>query len=331
MKTKFIIATLFISLLSSCQNKTTTIMQNPEITAKNIVNKLVSEVKHYNYEPMYYLTFRQNSCFSEIFINDIPVYKNFNQESSGRTLEINNYILKSGVQKVTFRLYPAGKIGSADFSTLVSDTEMNIEIEESDNDKKEQEGKKIMSYSTPLTTTINEYGNPISKFEGTNKTYYEASFTFNATVPYEIKDFENSEDLRKFDKDILEKKLLAEYNKTKEIYQNKDYDGIAKISYDNLKNQFVTKYETREYITDAWEMLMDAYKLSTFEMQPVENYKMVFFADGKLVALMQNSKDSRVRGNSILWAKFERGEGVETLFCNRYFYIPKGKTEFEIY
>jgi hypothetical protein len=66
-------------------------------------------------------------------------------------------------------------------------------------------------------------------------------------------------------------------------------------------------------------------------MQPIENYKMIFFADGKLVALMQDSKDPRVRGNTSLWAKFNRGEGVETLFCKSYFYIPKGETEFKIY
>jgi hypothetical protein len=188
--------------------------------------------------------------------------------------------------------------------------------------------KKIASYITPLVIT-KEYEE--GKFEFAGKTYYEASFTFEAKIPYEVEGFENARDLREWDKEILHKKLLQEYNKIKEIYQKKDYRNIARISYDNLKNQFVSEYQDRKYIDDVWTMLMDAYKLPTFEMQPIENYKVVFLADGKLVALMQNTKDSRVRGNTSLWAKFDRGEGIETLFCNRYFYIPKGEAEFEVY
>ncbi len=313
------------------QNKTQPIMQNPEITEKNIVNKLYSNVKRYDYEPMYYLTYVQNVCFSEILVNDILVNKNFQEIGDGATIPINNCIFKSGIQKVTFRLYPVGENKGFNFPTLINDTDMKIEVTESDNNKRNEDGKRIANYITPLITFKNAADYEKTKFEGSGKTYYEASFTFNATIPYKVEGFENARDLREWDAAILYKKLLQEYNKVKAIYQNKDYDNIARISYNNLRNQFISEYQNREYINEVWEMLMEAYKLPTFEMQPIENYKMVFFADGKLVALMQDSKDSRVRGNSSLWAKFNRGEGIETLFCNRYFYIPKGETEFKIY
>jgi len=327
---------LFFSLLMVCfcgcsQNKTETIMQNPEITEKNIVNKLSSEVRRYDYEPMYYLSYEQISCFSEILVNDIPVNENFQKGSRGATFEINNFIFKSGIQKVTFRLYPAGKIDIRDFSTLVDDTKMKIEITEADNKNRNTKDKEITSYLTPITTFKDNDGYERTKFEGSGKDYYEASFTFNATIPYKVEGFENAFDLRELDKEILLKKLISEYNKVKDIYQNKEYDNIAKTSYDALRNQVVSEYQNREYVNDVWNMLMEVYKQPTFEMQPIENYKMIFFADGKLVALMQDSKDPRVRGNTSLWAKFNRGEGVETLFCNSYFYIPKGETEFKIY
>ena len=108
-------------------------MQNPEITEKNIVDKLASNIKHYDYEPMYYLTYVQNVCYSEILVNDIPVNKNFQEIGDGGTVPINNCIFKSGIQKVTFRLYPVGKNKDFDFPTLVDNTEMKIEVEESDN------------------------------------------------------------------------------------------------------------------------------------------------------------------------------------------------------
>ncbi len=327
---------LFFSLLMVCfcgcsQNKTETIMQNPEITEKNIVNKLSSEVKHYDYEPMYYLSYEQISCFSEILVNDIPVNENFQKSSRGATFEINNCIFKNGIQKVTFRLYPAGKRDIRDFSTLVDDTKMKIEIIEADNKNSDAKDKEIASYLTPIITFMDNESYEKTKFEGSGKNYYEASFTFNATIPYKVEGFESAQDLREWKKETLLKKLVSEYNDIKDIYQNKDYDNIARISYDNLKNQVISKYLSREYVNDVWNMLMEVYRQPTFEMQPIEDYKLVFFAEGRLVALMQNSKDPRVRGNSVLWAKFNRGEGIETLFCNRYFYIPKGETELKIY
>ncbi|AXB56063.1 hypothetical protein HYN86_05390 [Flavobacterium fluviale] len=308
----------------------TKVMQNPEITEKNFINKLSSEVKRYDYEPLYYLSYEQNSCFSEI-INDIPVNVNFQKESRGETFEINNFIFKSGTQKVTIRLYPAGKMGSADFSTLMSDTDMKIEITEADNKNRNAKDKEIATYITPLDLKVDVEGYQTSKFKFTGKHYFEANFTFEAKVPYKVKGFDNAQDLREWNKETLLKKLVSEYNEVKNIYQNKEYDNIAKTSYDGLRNQFVAEYQNREHINDVWNMLMEVYKQPTFEMQQIEDYKLMFFAEGRLVALMQNSKAPRVRGNTVLWAKFNRGEGIETLFCNSYFYISKGETEFKIY
>lgn len=300
------------------QNKTETIIQNSEITEKNIVSKLANNISYYDYEPLYQLMITNNWCSSEILVNDILVYKNFQSPLAGPTVDINNFIFKSGTQKVTLRLYPVGKYQDENIDAFISETGMSISVIEFN--KRTEKDTEIVKYVTPKKEGRND------PFIGIGKTYYEANFTFNAKIPYKVEGFENARDLREWDKETLLKKLLLEYNEVKDIYQNKEYDNIARISYPNLKNQVISKYQTREYINNVWTMLMDVYKLRTFEIQPIENYKMVFFADGKLVALMQDSKAPRVRGNTSLWAKFDRGEGVETLFCNRYFYIPKGET-----
>lgn len=262
---------LFFSLLMVCfygcsQNKTKSIMQNPEITEKNIINKLSEEIKRYDYEPKYYLSYEQNGCYSEILINDIPVNKNFTEIADGRTIVVNNCIFKSGIQKVTVKLYSIGKNKEFDFSTFIDETDMKIEITESDNKKRDIKGKELVSYVTPITTFRNADGYERTKFEGSGKDYYEASFTFNATIPYKVEGFENARDLREWNKETLFKKLLLEYNEVKDIYQNKEYDNIARISFNNLKNQFVSEYQNREYISEVWEMLMDSYKQPTFEM-----------------------------------------------------------------
>ena len=72
-------------------------------------------------------------------------------------------------------------------------------------------------------------------------------------------------------------------------------------------------------------------KKAPLEMQPIANYKLEFFADGKLVALMLDTKDNNLRGNTALWAKIEYEGDIHPLFFNSYFYIPQGETEFKVY
>ncbi|WP_445721799.1 hypothetical protein [Flavobacterium sp.] len=324
---------LGVSLVACSQRKETMITQNPSITANNIVEELTKQVKHYSKEPSYFISYGNEMCYFEIFINDILAFKNFHQPLSSSAFEINPYIFKSGSQKLTYKLYSVGKTeySKTNQTTFGKDTRLSLKITVADNKQRERAGDKNMEFVTPVNISKDEYGNESELFVATGKDYYEGSFTFEAEVPYELEGFDDAQDLRKMDPKELEKKLINEYAVIKNIYQNKEYDNIAKISFYNLKNQFVAKYDDEKYIKDVWKMLMDAYKEPSFEMQPIENQKMVFFADGKLVALMQSTTDNRLRGNTALWAKVNHDGGLRPMFCNRYFYIPKGKTKFEVY
>lgn len=330
MKNTILILTALLIFPSCKQNNNPNNTKMSNLTSKNYVETMLNNIKHANYEPMYYLTFSQNSCFSEILVNDIPINKNFSEESSGKTLPINNYIFKSGIQKVTFRLYPAGKFGTADFSTLVSDTEMNIEITESDNNKKQQEGKKTMSYTTPLTTTINQYGNPMSEFEATGKKYYEASFTFNAIVPYEFESYSKGQDLRKYDPNTLDKKVVAFYKNQWEIINSKKADDL--FSFLELKEKEISQslFYNRTDLEETLEAYLEPFTLDSYKLEPLENYKLKFYGDGKIVCLELISLDSRLRGESALWGKYKEDGGTMATFRNYYLYIPEGKNELEI-
>ena len=66
-------------------------------------------------------------------------------------------------------------------------------------------------------------------------------------------------------------------------------------------------------------------------MQPLKKYKMEYFAGGKLAALMLDTNDNQLRGNTALWAKVNYDHGTRAIFLNRYFYIPAGETEFKVY
>ncbi|MBE0390787.1 hypothetical protein [Flavobacterium sp. PL002] len=334
MKKILTLTALFIILQGCTQKNKTMITQNPAITANNIVDELAKQVKHYPKEPTFLINYERSWCFMEIFVNDMLVYKEFDESMSSTSFEISNYIFKSGTQKISYKLYPIGKLKSETdiYNSLIDNTLLKIEIEEFDVSKsRNPEGKIVKEFTSPMSITKDEYGNETEKFIATGKDYYEGSLTFEAKIPYELEGFENAQDLRKLDAKILERKLVKQYAALRDIYQNKEYDNIAKTSYNSLRDQFIAEYQTKENIQSIWEELIGAFKEPSFEMQPIENYKLVFFAEGKLVALMQTTQDNRLRGNTALWAKVNHDGGLRPMFLNSYFYIPQGETEFKVY
>lgn len=290
---------------------------------------MMNNIKRYDYEPMYYLTFVQNSCFSEILVNDIPVNKNFKEVVDGGTLSINNYIFKSGIQKVTVRLYSIGKNKDFEFSSFTNDTDMKIEIEESDNKKRDLKGKQIATYVTPIVTYEAD-GYEKTRFIATGKDYYEASFTFNAVVPYEFNSLDKSRDLSQWKKEILEEKVVNFYKKQWDIIDKKSVDDY--FSYLELKeketcqSEFSNKTELQENL-DAY---LEVFNNSTFKLEPLENYIIKLYGDGKIVCLELKSVDKIMRGKSALWGKYKDEESVRAKYRKYYLYIPEGETELKI-
>lgn len=298
------------------------------LTSENYIETMLKTIKHYDYEPMYSLTFEQYSCFSEILVNDIPLHKNFQKELSGSTFDINNYIFKSGIQKVTFRLYPAGKIGERDLSKLVYDTEMKIEISEYDNTKPNQAEKKNVNYATPTVPNVNVYGE--KEFVGVGKNYYEASFTFEAKVPYEFASLDKGQDLRKWNQKNLEQKVVNFYKNQLTLLKEKKKEEY--FSYLDLKEKETRQslFFNKKELQDILDLYLDPFNIPNYQMQPLENYTLKFYGDGKIVCLETESLDNNFRGESALWAKFNEDDSMMADFFKLYLYIPEGKDELEI-
>ncbi|MFK7048336.1 hypothetical protein FLACOL_01260 [Flavobacterium columnare] len=314
----------------SQKKEITMITQNPHITAKNIIEEINKEVKHYNSETIYKFRYENFDCYFEILVNDIPCYKDFFEPRAGSAFEINQCIFKSGTQKLTFRMYPADP-DNPTIEKFTEDAYLSFQLKSYDKQDKEAEDIVYQKFKTPVTTSKDQYGNIIEKFIANGKTYYEGSFTFEATVPYQLQGFDKMQDLRKMDKKVLEQKLLAKYQEIWQVYNNKQYDDIARISFDKLKDEFVSMYDTKEGIGEGWDNIIRGIKNETFEMQPLKDYELEFFADGKLVALMQTSTDKRLRGNTALWGKCKEDGRMTGIMFYDYFYIPEGETEFKVY
>ena len=326
----------FVLLMFYSCSSPTPVNQNPNITADNLVEEITKQVKHYPSERIYGIGYSNDNCYFDMFINDIKVHTFPSRGLIGSTaVEVNQLLPHSGKYTISYKMYPLytleeeGK--TVTLNTLIDSSYVALDVY-SYNLKDKNEGDIFYAkYGTPNIAIKNAQGDTIYKFAGAGKTYYEGSFEVELDVPYQLQPpFATAQDLRKMDQKLLMTKLLAKYKEVWQIYKNREINNIARLEFDMLKDYAVSHYATKEVIKKNWEYLYDNYKNTSFEMQPISNYKLEFFADGKLVALMLDTKDNKIRGNTALWIKLKDEENTPVFF-NRYFYIPQGETEFKVY
>ena len=315
------ILTLFLLLsLQSCSQKTM-ITQNPNITADNLVEEIAKQVSHYNYEPIYQVDFEFGHCYIELYINDILAYKNYGEGGSS-SFTINPYLLNFSNQTIKLRMYATEELGE-----FLNNSAVKLGIGSYDNQNKfsiEKQQSNLFIYQTP------EDENGFFKYAG--KGYFEQTVTFTLPeVPYKIEGWKDSQDLRNFDKKLLEQKVLQAYQMIQKSFKERDLDGIAQFSFNGMKDLAIAQYFDEEEVQEGWEDLIAIAGADNLEFYPLENYELVFYGEGRLVGLKSKKKDKGFQGASALLCKFKReGKWVEAEL-DYLLHIPKGKTEFEIY
>ncbi|WP_148639346.1 hypothetical protein [Aquimarina longa] len=318
---------LYILLLCtiSCQQ-----VQTQESSDSNYVTSIVPKIKQYDKEPMYFLRLTQSSCVFEVLVNDFPVEKNYELGKIANAIKINHVILQSGPQTVTYRLYPLGDLmveaydKGTTITTLLKNTRMTIEVIRVD-DFKTYSGfddeHTVVLHHSPTKEGSHE-------FEGAGLPYYEHTFTFTAEVPYIHKGWSDGQDLTKFDKKELEEKVVAYYEMFKSLYQNKDLNGVAKQRYGFELRNSKAKYQSKEDLEKRWEEYTEMVFQSDKEFQPLEDYVLSFYGNGRIVSLRHPSKepvDYRLRGESALWFLYETEDATNAHFPGIYLYLPKGE------
>ena len=299
----------------------TPVNQNPNITADNLVEEIAKQVKHYNYEPIYQVDFKFGHCYIELYINDILAYKNYGEGGSS-SFTINPYLLNFSNQTIKLRMY-----ATEEFGEFLNNSTVVLEIGSYDNQNRfsiEKQQDKIFTYHTP------EDENGFFKFAG--KKYFEQTVTFTLPdVPYKIEGWKDSQDLRNFDKKLLEQKVLQAYQMIQKSFKERDLDKIAQFSYNKMKDQAIAQYFDEEEVQEGWEELISIAGADNLEFYPLENYELVFYGEGRLVGLKSKKKDKGFRGASALLCKFKREGKWVGAELDYLLHIPKGETEFKVY
>lgn len=311
MKFSKLIFLMLIGTFSlSCSQKKDNMQNNIEINSKNIVEEITKKVKHYDYEPRYFIEIGQNMCHAEIFVNGLPVYRNFEEESVSSSVSINHCIFGSGVQKITYKIYS----DHPDHSFL------EINVKEFDNKKHDAPGKEVMMNRSKTLVKNIDY----------NLTPYEYTFEFKASVPYQLNQPKEYKNLKKLGNDVLNAELKERYSKIKNLYENKDIDGLARAVYPSMSNQYVSEYNDST-VKIGWNELTEVYQNSTLKMQNADTYETEISEDGKFARFVQKSTDPRLKHRSVIWGLYKVEGKTKAMFNSSSYYLTEGKTKLEVY
>lgn len=131
--------------------------------------------------------------------------------------------------------------------------------------------REVLSF--PHITFTNDIQLPVFKTE----TLY-----FQAEVPYHLEGWTNSISLEKEDKNKLLKELDEWYNDFYDIFTKQDLS-----KYIQLTEQRTKEINTSFYLSDEEIEGLDYFKNipKNLKKVPLDNYELVFYADGKLVGL----------------------------------------------
>ncbi|WP_315152423.1 hypothetical protein [Capnocytophaga leadbetteri] len=258
----------------------------------------------------------------ELYINDIKADCDYVGAISG--VKMNPYILKNGKYKVKLRIFPAFKAGEK----LIEFDDIEKSDISFDSYIRNKETDEILNYnSIPLPIVAPKEDVP----------YFEQEWEVELTeLPYELEGWSKGQDLRKWDKKELEKKVVAYYQKLWRILNNGEgekYVEVWKKADQELFSYYYTTQERYLKLVENTIEYVEEYCKGT--MIPLEDYEMKLYAEGKLVCLerkthtreFNNYSPLDIKGWSPLIRK-GRKSGAEDFPVK--LYLPEGSNEFVI-
>jgi len=258
----------------------------------------------------------------ELYINDIKADFHYVGANSG--VDMNPYILKNGKYKVKLRIFPAFKAGEKliEFDDI---EKSNISF---DSYIRNKETNEILNYnSIPLPIVAPKEDVP----------YFEQEWDVELTeLPYELEGWSKGQDLRKWDKKELEKKVVAYYQKLWHILNNGEGERWTKLIQKRINETAIFYYESEEENQKAIKNnQQNIVKYCTNMMIPLEDYEMKLYAEGKLVCLERKTHTREFNNKSPLdikgWSPLIlKGKKSGAGYYNVLLYLPQGSNEFVI-
>ncbi len=327
-KYTFTLILFFLSLLIFSQNEAIK-------TIKDISN-IYKEVEHFPLEPHYGIYISSSNTNFEVRVNDIPVFIGYefitnDVSPKGSYFPINLAISKSGLQTIEVRMYPSYNRETQELEPSLKNAQVAVDVVKREYNtvkKTYSEEEVILNLAAP--TEKNEVSKK-TKFIYPERTEFIFDETFEALVPYDIKILQKSQNLLTTDPDEIKElteQLLIAYNEMWQIYDQNKVSQYADLIYKKEKRAaqqlFFTEVDSNKRIgklLSSGKIVKDGYK-----MMPFEDYKLRFYANGKIVTLVYDELGQVGRNKSVLRSSGESRKSYYSLF-----YKPIGSDHFVLY
>ena len=258
----------------------------------------------------------------ELYINDIKADCDYVGANSG--VDMNPYILKNGKYKVKLRIFPAFKAGEK----LIASKDIKNSNISFGSYIRNKETDEILNYEDkPLPITAPTIDVP----------YFEQEWEVEITdLPYELEGWSKGQDLRKWDKKELEKKVVAYYQKLWRILNNGEGEKYVEVWKKADQELFSYYYTTQErYLKLVENTIEDVEEYCKGTMIPLEDYEIKLYAEGKLVCLERKTHTREFNNHSPLdikgWSPLiSKGEKSGAADYPVKLYLPEGSNEFVI-
>ena len=256
-----------------------------------------------------------------VYVNDIKASE-LNMPL-GTAIDLNPYVLKNGKCKIKLQIFPLFRRGDT-LVTVENIMRCNLFFGSYIRNK---ETDKILNYKADVALPI------VAPKE--DVPYFEQEWEVEITdLPYELEGWSKGQDLRKWDKKELEKKVVAYYQKLWRILNNGEGERYMDLWKQADQELMFYDYET-DYDSIYKEESEEIKKNCTDNMIYLEDYEMKLYAEGKLVCLerkthtreFNNYSPLDIKGWSPLIRK-GRKSGAEDFPVK--LYLPEGSNEFVI-
>ena len=256
-----------------------------------------------------------------VYVNDIKASE-LNMPL-GTAIDLNPYVLKNGKCKIKLQIFPLFRRGDT-LVTVENIMRCNLFFGSYIRNK---ETNEILNYKADVALPI------VAPKE--DVPYFEQEWDVELTeLPYELEGWSKGQDLRKWDKKELEKKVVAYYQKLWHILNNGEGERYMDLWKQADQELMFYDYET-EYDSIYKEESEERKKNCTDNMIYLEDYEMKLYAEGKLVCLerkthtreFNNYSPLDIKGWSPLIRK-GRKSGAEDFPVK--LYLPEGSNEFVI-
>ena len=206
-----------------------------------------------------------------VYVNDIKASE-LNMPL-GTAIDLNPYVLKNGKCKIKLQIFPLFRRGDT-LVTVENIMRCNLFFGSYIRNKETDE---ILNYKADVALPI--------VAPKVDVPYFEQEWDVELTeLPYELEGWSKGQDLRKWDKDKLEKKVVAYYQKLWRILNNGEGERYMDLWKQADQELMFYDYET-DYDSIYKEESEEIKKNCTDNMIYLEDYEMKLYAEGKLVCL----------------------------------------------